>query len=466
MRVRIGRRHIRRSVLTLKCLVVAVLAGCSSPPAVQPGSRAADMAGLTHAIAFSSVGAPLDAPDSDGDVLTMVAAVERAVRTSPSVQAALARVRVAEAESKQQRLLPNPVLSLVFRFPEGGGSPTIEAGLAADLVSLLSRPGRIDAADARLRAAAEEVEVVALDVVAEVQERYVAAQAAGELAAAVEERLAIVDRLLGVTQSRLRAGEGTRLDLIALQAQRLELVTELADSRLQLREERLTLARMLGTPSDAASWRLEHWAPAGDEPREGESRWVEAALDARPEVRRQLYEIAALGREVKLTGLTALDGSDAGVDAERDGGAWSVGPAVSTPLPLFDWGQARRSAAEAKVSEAMHELTGLRRRVVEETRRAYAAYVASGENLRRVRTELIPLSRLRLEQAEAQFRGGQTDVTALLQAEEQARASRAKEVELERRWAEALIRLQRAAGGAATTRAVGGPASRPAPAVR
>lgn len=53
-------------------------------------------------------------------------------------------------EAKQARLLPNR-MSVVFRWPQGGGSPEVEAGLAADLVSLLSRPGRLTAADSRLR---------------------------------------------------------------------------------------------------------------------------------------------------------------------------------------------------------------------------------------------------------------------------------------------------------------------------
>ena len=74
-------------------------------------------------------------------------------------------------------------------------------------------------------------------------------------------------------------------------------------------------------------------------------------------------------------------------------------------------------------------------------------YVATTENLNRVRKELIPLAQQRQEQAEAQFQGGQTDITGLLQAEEDSRAARTRLVELERRNSEALIRLQRAVGG-------------------
>ena len=96
-------------------------------------------------------------------------AVERAMRHDPGLQAALARVRAALAEADQARLLPNPVLSVALRFPEAGaGKPVIEAGLAADLLSVLQQPGRIKAADHRLRAASAEALTTALDLLFEV----------------------------------------------------------------------------------------------------------------------------------------------------------------------------------------------------------------------------------------------------------------------------------------------------------
>jgi outer membrane protein TolC len=135
------------------------------------------------------------------------------------------------------------------------------------------------------------------------------------------------------------------------------------------------------------------------------------------------------------------------VDAERDDGEWSVGPAVATPIPLFDFGQARRARARAAVIEARHNLTQARREVVEQTRRAHASLSASNENLARIRDRLVPSLESRLEQAEAQFKAGQVDITQLLLAEQELRAARTHLVELQRRSTEAVIRLQRAAGG-------------------
>ncbi len=435
-----------------QCVALAVClaglaGGCASKPFDPDVSNtAARTAGLSEPIRFLSEGEPLDVTGTTQPVLGLAEAVRLSLTHDPSIQAAMARVRIAQAEAKQSRLLPNPVLSVVLKFPEGGGKPDIEAGLAADLISLLSRPGRVNVADSRLRVSAAEVLTTTLDALAEVQRRYVAVQANDQLLLVLEDRVRILDRLLGIARSRLGAGEGTRLDVLALESQRVELQTELADRRLERREQRLGLARVLGEPSSAADWQLSEW-DTYERPIAVEAHWVNAALENRPEVSQQRFALAALGQEVRLIPFSAFDGGDAGIAAERDDGDWSVGPGVSLPIPLFDFGQARRARADAAVIEARHNLTRVSREIIEETRRAFAALNASRDNRRRVQSELIPIAERRLQQAEGQFRGGQTDITGLLLAEEELRSARAREVELQQRNAESLIRLQRAVGG-------------------
>lgn len=451
----------RHSAL-LAAVSALALAGCAPSLPSTDLSRSIQLAtGEADPIEFRSVGEPLDAGEVTPDVLTLQEAVRRTLAHSPSVQAALARVRSAEADARQTRLLPNPILSVVLRWPDSGGKPEIEAGLAADLVSLLTRPGRISAADSRLRAAAAEALSEVLDVLSAVQEQYVAAQTNDELLIVLEDRVGIVDRLLEIARSRLQAGEGTRLDVLSLETQRVELQTELTERRLERREERLQLARLIGEPSGTIEWRVTPWEPYRG-PFVPEPQWVALGLENRPEILQQRYELEALGADYGLTRFAPFDGAEVGVEAERADGEWALGPAVATPIPLFDLGQAKRQKAQAALIEARHELTRIRRQVVEDARRAHAAFAASRENLQRVRNELIPLAQQRHEQAEAQFKAGQTGITGLLQAEEELRAARTRLVELERRNSEALIRLQRAVGGPGVIPRSAKPASAPA----
>jgi outer membrane protein TolC len=270
-----------------------------------------------------------------------------------------------------------------------------------------------------------------------------------------------VDRLLELARARQAAGEGTPLDVLTLQAQRVELEAEIGDRELERRTQRLTLSRLMGQPSGAADWAVSPWSPPGRSA--AESEWVAAALERRPEVQAKQWELAAREEELAQTRFAPWDDTSAGVASERQDG-WSVGPSLNMPLPVFDMGQARRATAAAAMAGARHELTQARRAVIEEVRQAHVTLLASQRNLDRVRDELIPLQQRRLDQAEAQYRAGQTDITTLFLAEQELRAARAKQVELERRTSESLIRLQRAVGGpgVVTSRNLAGPTTAPA----
>lgn len=429
-------------------LAAGTLGGCRALPRaeVSPEGAIAEAARLSRPVEFRVVGpegGPLDEPDAVGGTLTFPDAVRRAVTTDPLVQSALARVRLAAAEADQARLVPNPVLNVVFRV--GEGSPQLEASFAQEFVQALQRPARSSAADNRLRAVAAEAVGTALDAILAVQESYVAAQSSAALLPLLEERLSLVRRLVATSKARLDAGEGTRGDVVTLDAQRVELEVSIDRARLEERSSRLRLARLIGEPSSAATWVLDPWtAPTVD--RSSESAWVDTALGARPEIHAIAWRLKALGDDASLARWLPFEGAAVGLDAQRDAG-WQVGPSISTPLPIFDRGDARRAANTAQQLEARHELTLARRRVIEEVRTAYQTLAASVANLDRIERELIPLQRQRRQLAEDAYQAGQTDVTPLFLAEQDLRVAQTQSIEVEAQAALALLRLQRAVGG-------------------
>ncbi len=425
-----------------------LLVGCHSTPRPQidHGADIAAAIGLPAPVEFREVdaeGGPIDEPARAGDSLTLADALRRAVTTDPALQAAMARIRIALADADQARTLPNPVLNLVLRW--GSGKPQIEASLAENFVQALQSPRRASAADHRLRQASAQAITVALDVAGEVQERYLAAQASASLLPLLSERLTLLEQLASTAQARLHAGEGTRADVSTLSAQRVELLVEIDGVRLTQREERLRLARLIGEPSSQATWTLEPWTstPITNQP---ESAWIDAGLRHRPEIQALAWHLKALGDEQALARLLPWEDVSAGIDAQRDG-SWTVGPSLSTPLPIFDTGDARRARLTAEQMEARHQLTLEKRKVVEEIRVAFQTLAASNLNLARIHNELIPLQRQRRQLAEDAYRAGQTDVTALFLAEQDLRLAQARSIEVEHQAAMALIRLRRAVGG-------------------
>ncbi len=432
--------------------LLMALCGCQSlrPPDTELLSGQA--AGLNEAIAFRVEGGQNDEP-GDHETLTMAEAIRMSVMTDPGIQASLARVRIALAEAKQARLLPNPVLNLALRFPESGGKPVFEASLAQDLISILSAPKQSRAADNRLRRVSAAAIAATVDAVAEVQERYVSVQALEQLLPVFDKRRVLVGKAFDLAKARLSAGEGIREDVAVLETQRVELDVEIAEAMQELRDERLRLTRLIGRPSGAAAWKLEPSTPPTLS-RWPETSWIDAALRSRPEIQEKAWKLAALGDDLALTRLLPMDGTTAGVQAQRDG-AWQTGPEVSVPIPVFDMGQARAERATAEQIEARHELVQVRRQVIEDVRRSFESLTQTCNNARRVHQELIPLQEKRRSLAEATFRFGQSDVTALILAEHDLRSAEAKAVEFDRKAAIAAIRLERAVGGPGPSGSVG-----------
>jgi cobalt-zinc-cadmium efflux system outer membrane protein len=446
----LDRQKINLPLLGMFC-VIGVACGCASQPPQDVVDRNAAAAGIREPIAFVTIGMPTDSADDEADAPTLRLddAVHRSLRNDPGVQAALARTRAALADARQARLLPNPLISVALRFPEGGGGgakPVIDAGLSADLASLLLRPRQVSAADGRLRAASFVALTTVLDVIAEVQDRYTAVQAMDAQLGNLDERMKLVRRLLDLARARMQAGESGRLDVITLDSERAALDVEITQTASERREARLALTRLLGQPSAAADWLLPPWSPPPPGMSLPESAWVATALQRRPEVQARRWELAALGDEAAIAGLGFLDGTEVGADAERDPD-WTVGPAIAVPIPLLDWGQQRRAKAQAERIEARHKLTQVRRTVVEGVRRSIAALQASEAALTKARTVLIPLADQRRQQAEASYKSGFADITAVLLAEQDAQGAAAKLIELQQKVSAARFRLQRAAGG-------------------
>ena len=424
-------------------LLAAALCGCAARPRVDLPGAVERSAGLSNAIAFEVTGGPLNAADETPDTLTLAHSVRLAIGSDPKIQQAIAAFREAEADADQSRLLPNPIVSFVIGFRSE--SPFLNASLTEDVVSVLSQPTRVSAADKRLRAAASDVLATVLQTLASVQEKYAAIQAVDAQVQVLRERRQIIERLLHVARARLNAGEGRRLDVLTLDTQRVALEAEIADRELQRTSDRLALARMIGRPSGRTDWRLMPWT-APNPIVLPESDWIVTALLRRPEVQAQRWELAALGDDVALSHFAAWEGSQAGIEAERDP-TWWEGPTLQSPLPVFDFGQAHVRKAKAAQIKARHQLTDIRRQVVEEVRRAYATFQQSQAALHRTEAELVPLQQRRREQAEAAYRAGEADLATLLLAETDLQDAQEKLIDLQEKSSVALIELQRAVGG-------------------
>jgi outer membrane protein TolC len=427
----------------------------------------ARLSGIENAIVFREDPAPFDAPPPNDRSLTPVRGVRMALGRDPRVQAALARVRVAEAGAHQARLLPNPILTLDVRYPVQAGNHVFEPSLSADLLSLLQKPAQISAADDRLRGAAATALVTVLDVIAEVEEAFAAARSADAEIDNARRRTDRLQRVRTIAQKRLQAGEATRLDVLTVDAQLLAAELELSDFTLQRDDARLALNRLLGYARTDPRWELAAWQPPAEDALAPEAAWVDAALANRPEVAAKVWELRALGEEVRGVAVPPLQGGEIGVHAERDPD-WRVGPVVALPLPIFDFGQATREKVRAERVAARHELAQAQLEVIQNVRSTYASYRHARRALADAQGRLLPLQRQQLESAQVAYQSGDADLATLLLAQNEHEQTLGKVLELEEKVTVARAKLLRAAGGAAAPLATAGsdsgiPATSPTP---
>lgn len=434
-----------RNFVSVLLLFLAAQGCVSSPPHPNLASAISSATGYAETIRFRDSGMPLDEASVEPSVLTLGEATRAALLSDPEIQAALARVRGAEADCEQARLLPNPILSVSIMPRFGPETALINPALSEDLVAILERPRRADAADQRLRAATADVLTAVLNTLAAVQQQYADVQAFDAEVAILQERRTLLGRLLDLARLRLSAGEGIALDVTTIQAELLNLETDLAQKKIDQNVSRLTLARIIGRPSGRSDWAVTQWESPPDVA-SPQQAWIASALMHRPEVESDRWALTALGDEAYLARFAPWDGSNVGVEAERDV-IWAVGPSVSTPVPIFDSGQAKQRKAQAAVIEARHKLTQVRRQVVEDVRKAYDTYIATKAVMTNARTQLMPVQTKRLQQAEDAYRAGESDITTVLVAEQDLQDTKAKLVDLEQKTSATFIQLQRAAGG-------------------
>ncbi|GIW75210.1 MAG: hypothetical protein KatS3mg104_0273 [Phycisphaerae bacterium] len=111
--------------------------------------------------------------------------------------------------------------------------------------------------DSRELMGRETTGTTVLDVARQAQEHFFSIQSLEATLAVLQARGDLLRRLHDLAESKLRIGESTKLDLITIQAQQVQFEAEIAERNIELRNERLALARLIGQP---------------DQPQNGQSR--------------------------------------------------------------------------------------------------------------------------------------------------------------------------------------------------
>ena len=115
-----------------------------------------------------------------------------------------------------------------------------------------------------------------------------------------------------------------------------------------------------------------------------------------------------------------FDDAGLGVAGEREvSGDWTVGPAFSLPLPLFNTGQTAASKARAQLQQAWERYTALAVQIRAESRALYQRMTNLQTRAMHYREVVLPLRHRILEETQRQYNAMQIGAFQLLQAKQQ-----------------------------------------------
>lgn len=453
-----------------------LVSGCASPGDLQPTATPHDPAG--YALTRSLAGAPLsDAafPHRDwwralGDP-QLDALIDEALRGTPSLAAADARVRKAQAQAGLADAARKPTLGgsaqyAVAQLPEGLAGDEIGGQLMHNAVLMVNfawpldvwggKRAEYEAALDQAHARQVEAQAARLALAANVARGYVAlAQAFDALDIASREQ-ARSEHLLQLAKQRVDAGLDNRIALRNTETLIATAKAQAGAAQQQIDALRNTLAALLGQGPDrglaiARPQLLKAPAPVLPSALPGE------LLGHRPDVVAARWRVEAAAQDIKsakagfkpaidLSGLVGLASAGFSDLFRSDALLGFGGPAIS--LPIFDGGRLRNTLAardadydlavadyDATAVQALHEVVDALQAI-----RALDEQSASLQQAQAAASAALELARARYKAG----LGTQLDVLAaqkpLLQLEQQATGLRAQ------RYA-AGIDLNRALGG-------------------
>ena len=353
--------------------------------------------------------------------LTADDAVQFALLRNHSLQALYEELSIAEADLIAAGLLSNPVFDGEVRFESGGSGTALELAVVQNFLDVFFIPLRKRVASAAFDEAKTRVTLAVLQFSGEVRRRYIAYQAAEQLLELHHTVLTATEASYDLARRLHEAGNITDLELANEQALREQSRINTSAAELEADVARERLNAVMGLWGDETSWSLTSRLPEplvqDVTPPDFERTAVANSLDLEAARLGVSYAAARLGI-VKPSAL--FDDAGLGVAGEREvSGDWTVGPAFSLPLPLFNTGQTAANKARAQLQQAWERYTALAVQIRAESRAVHQRMTNLHARAMHYREVVLPLRHRILEETQRQYNAMQVGAFQLLQARQQ-----------------------------------------------
>jgi len=337
-----------------------------------------------------------------------------ALWNNPQLRADLATIGLAEADLIEANLLRNPRLDMLV--PIGAKPFELLINFPAEL--LWQRGRRVAASRAALDQVAQSLIQNGLNAARDARLTHADLVQAAARVEVGRQSVDLRQRVLELTEARLRAGDISELETVAARTERAAAREQLVrfDHDVQIAIERLRAS--LGLALERATVRAAA-APASLDPPPAIEALIEKALASRPDLRAAEMAIATAANRAKWERSRIL--LLAAQLSSKEVGANGVltGPGVSLELPIFNRNQGLIARADAEVEIASRQYLALKQRVAFEVAEARAQLEQAQDALCKVREDVMPPLERATALAEDQYKKGEV---AFLFVLEQSRA--------------------------------------------
>ncbi len=381
------------------------------------------------------------------DEVTIDEAVQIALLKNRNLQSTFETLRIAQADLVQAGLLKNPVFDGSIRFVGSGGSDVIDAGIAFDFLDVFFIPMRKRIAEQQFESQKLQVTGSVIDLAGQVKVTFFKLQAAEQLLEMRRTSLASFEASYDFAKRVRAAGNNT-----LLRVAREQTVYEEAKLGLNAAEEEVLslheeLNVLMGLFGEAGKWktatRLPDVPDAAFPSTRLESVALERSLDLK--VARGGIELAA-----KRLGITKplglLSNLEAGITSERDGD-WSLGPAVSLPIPIFTRGQPAIAKADAELRQSLNTYYSTAIEIRSGVRAAHTRMQAARSRVQHLKAVVLPLRQLVVDETQKEYNAMLVGAFELLQARRDQVDAGKQYIEALRDYWIARSQLEQTAGG-------------------
>ncbi|WP_291845440.1 TolC family protein [Maricaulis sp.] len=346
----------------------------------------------------------------DGETVSEAMAVSLALAKNHRLLARLNEAGLARADQVRESRPVNPIVEVVT-LPGDGHGRVWDVDLRASLLGIAATPWRAAAAQDRYEARRAETLLATLDFVADTRRAWVEAVAARQrldLQARIRDAAAAS---LVVAEEIRAAGNAPELELERERvfAQQAEL--DYLQAEHAALQARLALGRQLGVAvsADQLPTRLEPGAAPL------EMLETEAALTASLPLAAARANVEATAGEAGLENWASLlEHVELGGVFEREDGDWTRGWMLEFALPVFDTGAARRTAAQLRAEQAIHQHAALAHEIRNALDAVQAMARLAERRVSHIEEDALPTSERLMDATMRQYNAMQVSVFDLM----------------------------------------------------